>query len=436
MEFEYTVGADEPESWAYQLEGERQSMLEVGYTEFQITDELARQLRELRAGALAAQQQSVEEAHEFLGISNGNGSTRNGHVDTSHIEPLDKPTLAVETWAEFRDHTDEEIDYLVEGLIAKGSLVFLASEPKAGKTWLALALAVSIASGTKYLDRFEVSEPSPVLYLALEGHRTDYRTRLGCIARGNSVNPDGEDDLTQNLSISYQPIGINLMDKDWVELIAEEVERTNAKVVFVDVLRDGAPYLREDGQGSGDFSTIKKLLRPLLKSGVTIVLVHHFSKRNESTRKRSIGEMMSGSGALFGAADLLMGITTGPKDWENLRVEFIGRSTPAPAPFRVQTTGTRTGKYGGFRYADSMALVTAAEDAEPKVEWLFAEKIATWIIDQGGRLVRSGELVSEFRVHKDTIAAHRDDLERRGIEYIIDPTDKRNSGYRPLDTTS
>lgn len=430
MPYEYTVGEDEPQTWASYLALGEEAMRETGCTEHQIRTENARQLKELRNNAIPINQEKDREAHEFMGLS-ANGSTRNGYVDTSGIDPATAKSLEVETWAEFRDHTDEEIDYLVEGLIATGSLVFLASEPKAGKTWLALSLAVSIATGTQYLERFNVTTPSSVLYLALEGHRTDYRTRLGCIARGHSVNPDG--DGLQNLAISYQPLGIDLMDGAWANLISDHIEETDARVVFVDVLRDGAPRLREDGQGSGDFATIKKNLKPFLKSGVTVVLVHHFSKRNESTRKRSIGEMMSGSGSLFGAADLLIGITTGPKEWENLRVEFIGRNTPAPAPFRVQTTGDRTGKYGGFRYADALSLVTAAENAEaPKPVWLFAEKIATYVRERGG-LVKSGELVAKFSVHKDTIAAHTDDLERFGIERVIDHHDQRNSGYRSTD---
>jgi len=47
-----------------------------------------------------------------------------------------------------------------------------------------LALALSVATGNRYLGHFDVPEAAPVLYLALEGNRTAIRTRTGAIAAG------------------------------------------------------------------------------------------------------------------------------------------------------------------------------------------------------------------------------------------------------------
>lgn len=425
----YTVDPSEPVEWADELELMRDVLLDQGVRLLDVQRSMAKRLDDLRGAAYKVYLKKLAEDTTYL-------------VDLGVLPEEERPPVsrfASESWAEFRDHTAEEIDYLVGGLVPQGSLVFLASQPKAGKTWLALALAVCVSSGTQYLGRFDVIEAVPVLYLALEGHRTDYRTRLGCISRGLGVNPDG--DALANLTLSYQPVGIDLMDPSWADSLRDEVVETGARVVFVDVLRHGAPRLREDGQGSGDFAIVRAHLQPLLKAGVTVVLVHHFSKQNETTKKRSIGEMMSGSGSLYGAADLIIGITTGPKEWENLRVEFIGRSAPAPDPFRVQTTGNRTGKYGGFKYTDSLELVTEAENVTPETapvplkEWLYAEPMAHWIRQQGRR-VSAGELVKHFEVAKTTIADHDANLSQLGIKHIIDFENVRNSGYEAIARTA
>ena len=77
------------------------------------------------------------------------------------------------------------------GFFAAGALGFVSAPPKKGKTWLGLSLALSVATGMPFLDRFEIPEPRDVVYLALEGHRAALRARIGCLARGLDLNPDG-----------------------------------------------------------------------------------------------------------------------------------------------------------------------------------------------------------------------------------------------------
>ncbi len=68
--------------------------------------------------------------------------------------------------------------WVVPGVIAEG-LTILAGAPKLGKSWLALSLALAVASGTDALGCIDVGHPRPVLYLALEdGHRRlQFRSR-------------------------------------------------------------------------------------------------------------------------------------------------------------------------------------------------------------------------------------------------------------------
>ena len=63
--------------------------------------------------------------------------------------------------------------WLVRDMIVKGSVGFIGGEPKARKSWVALDLALSIAAcssglDVRFLDKFLIGEPGPVLYVILE----------------------------------------------------------------------------------------------------------------------------------------------------------------------------------------------------------------------------------------------------------------------------
>jgi hypothetical protein len=67
-------------------------------------------------------------------------------------QPRSEPGLATapwrsQPWAEFRDGTDDEHRWLVQGLLPAWMFAFVAGPPKKGKTWLGLALAIAIATG-------------------------------------------------------------------------------------------------------------------------------------------------------------------------------------------------------------------------------------------------------------------------------------------------
>lgn len=57
----------------------------------------------------------------------------------------------------------EEPTWLFEGLWAEAGVGVIGGEPKCCKSWLALEMAVGLASGRPCLDVFEVDRPGRVL---------------------------------------------------------------------------------------------------------------------------------------------------------------------------------------------------------------------------------------------------------------------------------
>ena len=68
---------------------------------------------------------------------------------------------------------------MIQQILPEG-LTLLAGKPKRGKSWLALDIALAIASGGTVLGRR--CDPGPVLYLALEDNPRRLKKRLELIA--------------------------------------------------------------------------------------------------------------------------------------------------------------------------------------------------------------------------------------------------------------
>ncbi|MGH3646932.1 MAG: AAA family ATPase [Micromonosporaceae bacterium] len=83
--------------------------------------------------------------------------------------------------------------WAVPDLIPEG-VTLLAGQPKIGKSWLSLGLAVAVASGGKALGDIDV-EPGGVLYAALEDTPRRLQDRLGRVLGGQQPSPEARRNL-------------------------------------------------------------------------------------------------------------------------------------------------------------------------------------------------------------------------------------------------
>ena len=73
--------------------------------------------------------------------------------------------------------------WLVDGLWGRHAVGIVGGEPKCGKSFLALDLAVAVAAGVPCLRNFAAERPGPVLLFAAEDAGHIVRTRLQGIAK-------------------------------------------------------------------------------------------------------------------------------------------------------------------------------------------------------------------------------------------------------------
>lgn len=75
-------------------------------------------------------------------------------------------------------NADLTLTWLVRGILSSGTYGQLAGALKTLKTWVALLLAISVASGRPLFGRFGVEQPGPVLIYVGEGGRIPFTRRL------------------------------------------------------------------------------------------------------------------------------------------------------------------------------------------------------------------------------------------------------------------
>jgi hypothetical protein len=306
----------------------------------------------------------------------------NGSVDAGlrerlaefvHPQPGAGSPWRRQAWSDFRDQVGDEHRWLVEGLLPAGMLAFVAGPPKKGKTWLGIGLALAVATGAPLFGEYAVPEARSVLYVALEGSRVGLRARIGALARGLGLDPDGDD--LGRLAMLYRPRPFDLADLTTAAWLHREAEDADAALVVVDVLRAAARFKENVAE---DFALVRDGLEPLLADGRTVAPLHHFGKLTETQKERSPGERMAGTGAMYGALDVGFLITRSDSGARRMRLDVEARDFAAPDALGIVITGTGSGEHGGFTFADAATLEidpTAVEgrDLARETEELFAK---------------------------------------------------------------
>lgn len=80
--------------------------------------------------------------------------------------------------------------WLIDQLWGSAAVGVIGGAPKCSKTWLALDMSLSVATGTACLDRYEVPQPGPVLVYLAEDALAIVRERVEGIARHRGLQLD------------------------------------------------------------------------------------------------------------------------------------------------------------------------------------------------------------------------------------------------------
>ncbi|WAR44608.1 AAA family ATPase [Methylomonas rapida] len=170
----------------------------------------------------------------------------------------------------FGEMETKELNWLIKNYLEIGSLVGFIGAPEAGKSLLAVDIALCCASGTPFCGEYAVKS-GPVFYINGEGHNGLTRRIKGlCFDRGIDNRVD--------LYISHQPA--SLLNEDSLAAVIAgidaSIEKTGQKPVLIVIDTLARNYGPGNENSTEDMTRfIGSLDRLLNRYGATILLVHH-----------------------------------------------------------------------------------------------------------------------------------------------------------------
>jgi RecA-family ATPase len=221
------------------------------------------------------------------------------------------------------DDGDTVARWLIEPLWTRAAVGILGGAPKCCKSWLALDIALSVASGTSALDAFDVKDSGPGLLFMAEDSAAVVKRRLLalCAHRGLSL-----DDIP--LHVITTPVLRLDRERDQARL-RDAARRFSPRLVLLD------PFVRLhriDENDAGEVSALLGYLRELQRELDLAVLVVHHARKNGSAVQP--GQSLRGSGDLHAWGDSNLYVRR-CKDSLTLTVEHRAAKAPEPISFEL-----------------------------------------------------------------------------------------------------
>ncbi len=272
------------------------------------------------------------------------------------------------------------VEVFIENILTSEGSGFIGGEEKLGKSYYALAEALSLALGITVCNRFPVPVRRRVLFIEEEDSPRRTQLRARALLRGRGRDPDDPDvqaDLDQWFRIAVWT-GFRLDDRGWLTRLEAELGDFPAEVVYLDVLRKlTAKDLNKADQASALFDSLDAIRRT---HGCLFRVLHHFRKSQGVRLGRASQELggsfvlgawgeqsvflepvgRKGAGVSFDvqAKDAAAGTTL------RLRWESEG---PAHDPrwVRLHLDDPKPDQAPGEKYADQVEALLATLPAEP-----------------------------------------------------------------------
>ena len=280
-------------------------------------------------------------------------------------------------------------EWLVQDLWGAAAVGVIGGAPKSCKSTLALDLAVSVASATPCLGRFEVHAPGPVLVYLAEDALPRIRDRVEQLCRHRTLSLSG----LPLYVVTAPSVRLDLeRDRDALQ---QTLSSLRPALLILDPL---VRLHRLDENSASDVSGLLGFLREINRRfQLAVVLVHHMAKRS----RRDLGQALRGSSDLYAWLDSACYLVRLADQRLRLTVEHRAAASPDPLLLRLAA-------------GNDEPLRLLVDSHQPTVPTPLAETVRTHLLHASAPLSRT-TLRQQLRVNNARLGEALATLQQRGL---------------------
>ncbi len=271
--------------------------------------------------------------------------------------------------------------WLVTALWSEGAVGIVGGEPKCCKSFLALDLAVAVASGQPALRRFPVPHPGRVLLYAAEDAPHIVRARLEGICAAAQC-----DLAALDVQVITAPTLRLDLERDRARL-EHTVEALRPRLLILD------PFVRLhriDENSSGEVAPLLAYLRELQRRHALAVLVVHHAKKSSAHIRA--GQALRGSSEFHAWGDSNLYLRRTPAGHLTITIEHRAAASPPALALELRELGA------------ALALGVLEKPGAPAVPTTGSiDERITAVLQSAGRVLPIGELRSLCRLRNATL---------------------------------
>ena len=229
--------------------------------------------------------------------------------------------------------TTQPIQWTVDQILLSNVVEMLVGAPKMMKSWLALDLGLSIATGTPFLNHFKTLDPGPVVYIGKEDPTYALKDRLSKILISKGLGGQASS-LDSQVSVKFPsqkdiPLFVDLsrtflftpreLESLYIWLDQIKTEYGHIKMVVFDPILRMMTGVDEYKATDVNLKLFEPVTRIAEETGASVMMVHHRSKQAQGA-KGSYGSV-----AFHAFADgtmYLMGTQPDKQGWVDVLSEF------------------------------------------------------------------------------------------------------------------
>lgn len=317
------------------------------------------------------------------------------------------PALSKDIFAEFGfysvpDLTEEERrppEFIVDGMIPVG-MTFLSGAPKIRKSFLALQMAVAVATGTPFLGL--ATTKCDVAYLDLEGSKSRISSRSARMSTKMPSNVFITNSITERFADG-------LVDK----LRQLHRARPSIRLIIVDTYSRARGSYRAPGANAydADISLLEPVQRMALEENIALLFVHH-DKKGAGLVLDSF-ERLSGTMGISGSCDCVINLVADGK-------RFDGKASVEYTPRDAK--GGEMSLVFDERFCEWMRLAETKPD-------LRGNPICSWIIEHAPERQQEGKTFSYDALVRSAYGTPVDNPGEEVRRQLIPRREELFSGY-------